>query len=107
MRLARRVTHDCRCWLTVLGFSAAVASMAIGLGLAQLLTSVLPADIGKMSTKPKFSALFSNSHLINKFLRVRCFLFGARDVWFVVALPVFLEGALSCSFEEIGGFLGL
>jgi len=37
----------------------------------------------------------------------RFFLFGARDVWFVVALPVFLEASLGWSFWEIGGFLGL
>ena len=93
--------------LTVLVFSAAVAWMAFGLALALLLTSVLPADIGKMSTKPKFSALFSNSQGINMLSLARFFLFGARDVWFVVALPVFLEGALGWSFGEIGGFLGL
>ena len=93
--------------LTVLGFSAAMAWMAFGLALALLLTSVLPADIGKMATKPKFSALFSNSQGINMLSLARFFLFGARDVWFVVALPVFLEGALGWSFGEIGGFLGL
>ena len=37
----------------------------------------------------------------------RFFLFGARDVWFVVALPVFLEASLGWRFWEIGGFLGL
>ena len=93
--------------LTAFGFNAAVGWMSFGLALALLLTSVLPADIGKMSTKPKFSALFSNSQGINMLSLARFFLFGARDVWFVVALPVFLEGALGWSFGEIGGFLGL
>jgi hypothetical protein len=37
----------------------------------------------------------------------RFFLFGARDVWFVVALPVFLEAALGWRFWEVGGFMGL
>ena len=37
----------------------------------------------------------------------RFFLFGARDVWFAVALPVFLEASLGWRFWEIGGFLGL
>ena len=37
----------------------------------------------------------------------RFFLFGARDVWFVVALPVFLQSALGWKFWEVGGFMGL
>ncbi len=37
----------------------------------------------------------------------RFFLFGARDVWFVVALPVFLEATLGWRFWEVGGFMGL
>ncbi|MEO0356046.1 MAG: MFS transporter, partial [Cyanobacteria bacterium P01_A01_bin.3] len=37
----------------------------------------------------------------------RFFLFGARDVWFVVALPVFLSATLGWSFEQVGGFLAL
>ncbi len=44
---------------------------------------------------------------INVLSLARFFLFGARDVWFVVALPVFLEEALGLNFSEIGGFLGL
>ena len=36
----------------------------------------------------------------------RFFLFGARDVWFVVALPVFLETSLGWNFEQVGAFMG-
>jgi hypothetical protein len=32
-------------------------------------------------------------------------LFGARDVWFVVALPVFLTEALGWSFAEVGAYM--
>jgi len=60
-----------------------------------------------MTTKPAFRALFSKSRGINVLSRARFFLFGARDVWFVVALPVFLEAALGWRFWEVGGFLGL
>ncbi|NES71923.1 MAG: MFS transporter, partial [Okeania sp. SIO2D1] len=35
----------------------------------------------------------------------RFFLFGSRDVWFVVGLPVFLEGTLGWSFYQVGGFM--
>ena len=60
-----------------------------------------------MKSKPAFSSLFSKSQGINVLSLARFFLFGARDVWFVVALPVFLEASLGWSFGEIGGFLGL
>jgi len=93
--------------LTSIGFNAAVGAMAAGLFLAFLLTLVLPADIGRMKQKPGFSALFSKSRGINGLSLARFFLFGARDVWFVVALPVFLQAALGWRFWEVGGFMGL
>jgi hypothetical protein len=93
--------------LTTMGFNAAVAVMAAALLLAFLGTLVLPADLGRMKTKPGFSALFSKSRGINVLSLARFFLFGARDVWFVVALPVFLEAALGWTFWQVGGFLGL
>jgi MFS family permease len=93
--------------LTTIGFNAAVGAMAAGLFLAFLLTLVLPGDIGRMKQKPGFSALFSKSRGINGLSLARFFLFGARDVWFVVALPVFLQQALGWRFWEVGGFMGL
>jgi len=93
--------------LTTLGFNAAMAAMAAGLFLDFLLTLVLPAEIGRMKQKPAFSTLFSKSEGINVLSLARFFLFGARDVWFVVALPVFLQGALGWQFWEVGGFMGL
>jgi predicted MFS family arabinose efflux permease len=93
--------------LTTIGFNAAVGAMAAGLVVAFLLTLVLPGDIGRMSRKPSFTALFSKSRGINVLSLARFFLFGARDVWFVVALPVFLQAALGWRFWEVGGFMGL
>ena len=94
--------------LTALGFNAAVAWMAGGLALAFLLTLVPPAEIGRMRAKPGFSSVFSKSKGINVLSLARFFLFGARDVWFVVALPVFLSmPPLGWSIWEVGGFLGL
>jgi MFS family permease len=89
------------------GFNGAVAVMAAGLGLAFLLSLVLPADLGRMKAKPGFSTLFSRSAGINVLSLARFFLFGARDVWFVVALPVFLEASLGWRFWEVGAFMGL
>jgi predicted MFS family arabinose efflux permease len=93
--------------LTGFGFSSAVAILAGGLFVAFLATLVLPEDIGRMKAKPGFQALFSRSQGINILSLARFFLFGARDVWFVVALPLFLESALGWSFWEVGAFLGL
>ncbi|MEA5412693.1 organoarsenical effux MFS transporter ArsJ [Synechococcus sp. BA-120 BA3] len=93
--------------LTTIGFNAAVGAMAAGLFLAFLVTLVLPAEIGRMKAKPTFTALFSKSRGINVLSLARFFLFGARDVWFVVALPVFLQQALGWRFWEVGGFMGL
>ncbi len=93
--------------LTAIGFRAAVAVLAAALLLAFCGTLGLPADLGRMKRKPSFSALFSKSRGINVLSLARFFLFGARDVWFVVALPVFLEGALGWRFWEVGGFMGL
>jgi MFS family permease len=93
--------------LATIGFNAAVAVMAGCLLLAFCGTLVLPADMGRMKTKPGFTALFSKSRGINGLSLARFFLFGARDVWFVVALPVFLEAVLGWKFWEVGGFLGV
>ena len=93
--------------LTSFGFNKAVELMAIGLGLSFLLTLILHGDIGKMKNKPIFKDFFSKSQGINVLSFARFFLFGARDVWFVVALPVFLETYLNWNFSEIGAFLGL
>ena len=93
--------------LTAVGFNTAVGLMACGLALAFGLTLVLPSDIGRMKQKPAFSALFSKSNGINVLSGARFFLFGARDVWFVVALPVFLEATLGWRFWEVGSFMGL
>ncbi len=93
--------------LATIGFNAAVAAMAAGLFMAFLVTLVLPGEIGRMKEKPAFTALFSKSKGINVLSLARFFLFGARDVWFVVALPVFLQGALGWKYWEAGGFMGL
>ncbi|MCT0211875.1 MAG: MFS transporter [Cyanobium sp.] len=93
--------------LATIGFSAAVGAMAAGLFLAFLLTLVLPGEIGRMKQKPAITALFSKSKGINVLSTARFFLFGARDVWFVVALPVFLQSVLGRKYWEAGGFMGL
>jgi len=63
--------------------------------------------MGKIKTKIKFRQLFSKSPEINILSAARFFLFGARDVWFVVGLPIFLYSVLGWSFQQVGGFLAI
>lgn len=94
--------------LAFMGFTGAVLSMAGALGLIWLASLILlKKDLGKAKNKPKFSEVFSKSRAINILSAARLFLFGARDVWFVVALPVFLSSQLGWDFWWVGGFLAV
>lgn len=91
-----------------LGFAPAVAIMAVALALVWLVSLLLlKEDLGKATYKPKFRDIFSKSRAINILSAARMFLFGARDVWFVVALPVFLAQTLGWQHWQTGGFLAL
>ncbi|TWI14364.1 organoarsenical effux MFS transporter ArsJ [Aerolutibacter ruishenii] len=92
--------------LTLIGFRATIAAMAIALAVVWVLSlMLLKRDLGKARNKPKFRDLFSKSRAINLLSAARLFLFSARDVWFVVALPVFLAQSLGWDFWQVGGFL--
>ncbi|RUO19158.1 organoarsenical effux MFS transporter ArsJ [Aliidiomarina haloalkalitolerans] len=94
--------------LTLLGFQGAVLAMALMLFAVWMGSLVsLKKDAGKAKAKPKFNELFSKSSAINRLSLARFFLFGARDVWFVVALPVFLASQLGWSSWQVGSFLAL
>ncbi|PMN87486.1 organoarsenical effux MFS transporter ArsJ [Enterovibrio norvegicus] len=92
--------------LSVLGFQGAVAVMAAMLLLVWIGSLLsLKAELGTSKSKPKFTQIFSKSVPINVLSAARMFLFGARDVWFVVALPVFLTTQLGWDHWYVGGFL--
>ena len=94
--------------LTGLGFTGAVLAMAAVLALIWLASLVtLKKDLGKAKSKPKFRDLLSKSRAINILSAARLFLFGARDVWFVVALPVYLASTFGWDFWKVGGFLAV
>jgi len=94
--------------LAWLGFRSSLLLMAAGLILVLLVMLVsLPRAIGLSKQKTKFSAILSKSREINLLSAARVFLFGSRDIWFVVGLPVFLAASLGWSFTEVGGFLAL
>jgi predicted MFS family arabinose efflux permease len=94
--------------LTLVGFRGALGILAGGLFLTLLATiTLLPHDLGKSRARARFSQIFSKTREINWLSAARFFLFGSRDVWFVVGLPVFLTSVLDWSNAEVGGFLAL
>jgi hypothetical protein len=88
-----------------IGFRQSLWLMAgmLGLVLINVLIS-LPVEFGKAKASKSFGELFAKSRAINLLAAARIFLFGSRDVWFVVGLPVFLY-AQGWKFTEVAGFL--
>lgn len=92
--------------LAGIGFQGALLAMAVVLALiwgGSLI--LLKKDLGKAKAKPRFRDVLSKSRAINILSAARMFLFGARDVWFVVALPVYLSSVYGWDFSTVGGFL--
>ncbi len=94
--------------LATFGFRGALAAMAAGvLVVFVFVLSALPASIGQAKAKPAFKGILSNSPGINRLSLARMALFAARDVWFVVSVPIFLASVLGWTFTQIGAFLAL
>jgi len=94
--------------LQTLEFRGALAVLAGVLFIVLLITiSLLPRGLGKSKNAAKFTQIFSKTPEINWLSAARFFLFGSRDVWFVVALPVYLYSILEWNFTQVGGFLAL
>ncbi|WP_419740836.1 organoarsenical effux MFS transporter ArsJ [Ruegeria sp.] len=87
--------------LATLGFQAAIIVMAVV--LAVILFAVIrfmPPGLPKGRKGAKFSEVFSKSANVNWLSAARVFLFGARDVWFVVGIPIYFYAVLSDGTEE-------
>ena len=92
--------------LAGVGYAAALRWMAGGIAVTAVAVVVLlKGDIGRATTKPPLRSVLAKSAAINRLSAARFFLFGSRDIWFVVALPVFLDDILGWSFERTGAFL--
>ena len=103
--------------LGLAGFHAAVWGMA-GV-LAVILVAVLlflPAGLpGRMKSAEAWGGWRSTDARVNRLSLARMFLFGARDVWFVVGIPIYFQMVLSDGTEEgrreafflVGGFMAL
>lgn len=92
--------------LMLLGFQGANLAMALMLVIGFTVTLTLPPGLGALKDKARFTQMFAREPAINWLSAARVFLFGARDVWFVVALPVFLV-SLGWNFMWVGAYLAL
>ena len=70
------------------------------------LHAVAARRLGVSASSKTVRELFAKSQGVNILAAARIFMFGARDVWFVVGLPVFLYSA-GWTFWEVGGFLAV
>jgi len=92
--------------LSWIGFDTALWSMSAALAVTVVaLMFFLNEDIGKSKRKAPLRSVLSKSTALNRLSAARVFLFASRDIWFVVALPVFLADELGWSHEGIGAFL--
>jgi len=93
--------------LDQLGFQGALWSMAALLALVLAgVVAFVPPLMGRSKASKSARELFAKSRGINLLAAARVALFGARDVWFVVGVPVFLY-ASGWTFTMVGGFLAL
>ncbi|MFZ5782099.1 MAG: organoarsenical effux MFS transporter ArsJ [Pseudomonadota bacterium] len=90
--------------LDLVGFQPALWLMAGLIAIILLAGLLLPRQLGRTKASKSVRELFAKSRGVNLLAAARIFLFGARDVWFVVGLPVFLYAA-GWRFTEVGGFL--
>ena len=91
--------------LQTLGFQASLWAMAGLLALVLLGVAIaLPKMMGKSKASKSAKELFAKNAGVNILAAARVGLFGARDVWFVVGVPVFLY-SVGWNFTMVGGFL--
>jgi len=102
--------------LGLIGFVSSVIAMAIVLAVILAAVAVfMPSGLPQGKKSAKFKDVFSKDRDINRLSAARMFLFGARDVWFVVGIPIYFYAVLSDGSEAgnrqafflIGSFMAL
>ncbi len=93
--------------LQAVGFQVALWIMAGLLAIVFVgVVSFVPPLMGKSKASKSARELFAKNRGINLLAAARVALFGARDVWFVVGVPVFLY-ASGWTFTMVSGFVAL
>lgn len=91
--------------LQEVGFRPALWLMAAMLAVVLLVVLLsLPRTLGKAKSSKSFRELFAKTRAINLMAAARIFMFGSRDVWFVVGLPVFLYG-FGWQYMQVAGLV--
>jgi hypothetical protein len=91
--------------LQVAGFRQALWLMAAMLAIVLVGVMLsLPRTLGKAKASKSFRELFAKTRAINLMAAARIFMFGSRDVWFVVGLPVYLYG-YGWQYMQVAGFV--
>ena len=94
--------------LTTVGFHTAlwvlIALVASGLVVVLCL---MRGELGRPDRTARFRGMFSNNRSVNVLAAARIFLFASRDVWFVVAVPVYLRAEQGWTFWQVGTFLAV
>ncbi|CUH67141.1 Major Facilitator Superfamily protein [Thalassovita gelatinovora] len=102
--------------LASVGFVPSVLAMAAVLAVILVATVLgMPAGLPEGRKDAKFREVFSKNHNVNWLSAARIFLFGARDVWFVVGIPIYFYAVLSdgteagnrAAFFLIGSFMAV
>ena len=102
--------------LAMTGFQNALLTMAGVLFLILAATFYLmPAGLPGAVKGTRIGAVFSTNKQINQLSLARAFLFGTRDTWFVVGVPIYFYSVLSDGSQEgarsaffmIGTFMAL
>lgn len=102
--------------LATIGFKAAVLAMAVVLTVILVAVVLfMPTGLPKGSKSAKFTQVWSKDRNINRLSLARMFLFGARDTWFVVGIPIYFTALISDGSEDgnraafflVGGFMAL
>ncbi|MFN6979798.1 MAG: organoarsenical effux MFS transporter ArsJ, partial [Gemmobacter sp.] len=87
--------------LALFGFTASVLGMAAILAAILIAVALfLPPGLPPGKKDTKFSEVFSKNPAINRLSAARMFLFGARDVWFVVGIPIYFYAVLTDGTDE-------
>jgi len=102
--------------LGLVGFKAAVVGMSVILAIILVgVVAFMPPGLPKGSKSAKFAHVFATDPRVNRLSLARLFLFGARDTWFVVGIPIYFHSVLSdgtpegarTAFFLVGGFMAL
>lgn len=87
--------------LALAGFVPAVLAMAAALAVVLLAVLLaMPKGLPRGRKGAKFREVFSKDRNVNWLSTARVFLFGARDVWFVVGIPIYFYAVLSDGTQE-------